>query len=65
MKIALVTPLSEPALKGMVTGNEITARRWEEILQKLGHAVTVLEGYDGEAAALSLSRISSSAAAPA
>ena len=49
MKIALVTPLSEPALKGMVTGNEVTARRWAEILQKLGHVVTVLEGYDGEA----------------
>ena len=49
MKIALVTPLSEPALKGMVTGNDVTARRWEEILQKLGHRVTVREAYDGEA----------------
>ena len=49
MKIAVVTPLSEPALQGMVTGNEVTARRWEEILQKLGHDVTVLVAYDGEA----------------
>ncbi len=48
MKIAVVTPLSEPALQGMVTGNEVTARRWEAILQKLGHAVTALEAYDGE-----------------
>ncbi|GMR22013.1 MAG: hypothetical protein BMS9Abin37_0336 [Acidobacteriota bacterium] len=49
MKIALVTPLSEPALKGMVTGNNVTAGRWVEMLRKLGHDVTVLEAYDGEA----------------
>lgn len=48
MKIALVTPLSEPAFKGMVTGNLITAGRWAEILRKLGHDVAVLEAYDGE-----------------
>ena len=48
MKIALVTPLSEPAFKGMVTGNLITARRWGEILEKLGHSVVVLEAYDDE-----------------
>lgn len=49
MKIALVTPLSEPALKGMVTGNAVSASRWAEILRKLGHSVAVLEAYDGEA----------------
>lgn len=49
MKIALVAPLSEPSLEGKVTGNDVTARRWEEILKKLGHTVTVLGTYDGEA----------------
>ena len=49
MNIALVTPLSEPALKGMVTGNDVTAWRWEAILKKLGHSVAMLDAYDGEA----------------
>lgn len=49
MKIALVAPVSEPSLRGKVTGNEVTARRWEEILKKLGHSVLMLERYDGEA----------------
>jgi len=49
VKIALVTPLSEPAFKGMATGNLVTARRWGEILRKLGHSVAVLDAYDGEA----------------
>ncbi len=50
MNIALVTPLSEPSLEGKVTGNEVTARRWEEILKKLNHRVTLLSHYDGQPA---------------
>lgn len=50
MKIVLVVPTSEPALAGLVTGNDVTAKRWEEILQKLGHQVTVVDEYHGEPA---------------
>ncbi len=52
MKIAIVTPGSEPSLKRQVTGNEITARRWEEVLRKLGHEPVVLEQYQSEGADL-------------
>ncbi len=52
MKIAIVTPGSEPSLKRQVTGNEITARRWEEVLRKLGHEPVVLEQYESEGADL-------------
>lgn len=49
MNIVLVSP-SEPKLEGIVTGNEITVRRWEEILKSLGHEVTVLDSYHDEPA---------------
>lgn len=48
MRIALVTPLSEPSLEGKVTGNEVTARRWQEILRKLNHRVIPLSRYQDE-----------------
>jgi len=53
VRIVLVTPVSEPALEGRVTGNDVTARRWEDILRKLGHDVTLQNRYeDGSADAL-------------
>ena len=52
MKIAIITPGSEPSLQGLVTGNEVTARRWEEVLRKLGHDPVVLEQYGNEEADL-------------
>ena len=52
MKIVIVTPGSEPSLQGQVTGNEVTARRWEEVLRKLGHDPIVLEQYASEEADL-------------
>ena len=52
MKIAIITPGSEPFLQGLVTGNEVTARRWEEVLRKLGHDPVVLEQYGNEEADL-------------
>jgi len=52
MKIAIVTPGSEPSLKGQVTGNEVTAHRWEEVLRELGHEPIVLEQWESEGAEL-------------
>ena len=52
MKIAIVTPGSEPSLQRQVTGNEVTARRWEEVLLKLGHDPVVLEQFGNEEADL-------------
>lgn len=50
MKIALVAPLSEPSFQGKVTGNDVTARRWRDLLKKLNHSVTLLNHYDDEPA---------------
>ncbi len=52
MKIAIITPGSEPSLQGQVTGNEVTAQRWEELLRKLGHDPVMLEQYENEEADL-------------
>lgn len=43
MKIALALPASPVA--GVVTGNDITARRWEAIFRKLGHDVVAPGAY--------------------
>jgi putative glycosyltransferase (TIGR04348 family) len=45
MKICMVTPAPPRSL----TGNRVTALRWARMLGRLGHKVTVVEEYDGEA----------------
>ncbi|PYQ42956.1 MAG: TIGR04348 family glycosyltransferase [Acidobacteria bacterium] len=45
MKICMVTPAPPRSL----TGNRVTALRWARLLGQLGHRVTVVEEYDGEA----------------
>lgn len=39
MKILLVTPAGQASRAGVVTGNDITSRRWAHILDELGHDV--------------------------
>jgi len=48
VNVGIVTPSGEPSLQGMVTGNDVTAGRWGEILSKLGHSVQILPEYRGE-----------------
>ena len=45
MKICLVTPAPPRSL----TGNRVTALRWARLLGQLGHRVTVVEEYGGQA----------------
>jgi hypothetical protein len=45
MKICMVTPAPPRSL----TGNRVTALRWARLLGQLGHRVTVVEEYDGQA----------------
>lgn len=44
MKIVLVTP----APPGSLTGNRVTAERWERLLRQLGHRVEVVEHWSDE-----------------
>ncbi len=44
MRIGIITP-APPRSR---SGNRVTALRWAGILRKLGHKVTILQGYDGE-----------------
>jgi putative glycosyltransferase (TIGR04348 family) len=45
MKICMVTPAAPRSL----SGNRVTALRWARLLGRLGHRVTLVEEYDGEA----------------
>jgi putative glycosyltransferase (TIGR04348 family) len=50
LKIALVTP-APPHSR---VGNRVTAQRWARILRQLGHAVTIVENYQGRSCDLLL-----------
>lgn len=44
MRIGIVTP----APPGSTRGNRVTAERWGAILRELGHAISIVERYQGE-----------------
>ncbi len=47
MNVHIVTPASDARQEGSVTGNRVTAERWQEILGKLGHETAVSDEYVG------------------